>query len=363
MKILILGNLGYVGPAVIRQLRSTFPNAELTGFDVGYYAHCLSHPSYLPEVQLNRQVFGDIRKFPESLLAGVDAVLDLAAISNDPMGNEYEEVTMEVNYRSAVRLAKMCKRNHVRRFVFASSCSVYGAASESPKCEEDKLNPLTAYARSKVAAEEDLEKLAGPGFTITCLRFATACGFSSRIRLDLVLNDFVTGAWVNRKIEILSDGSPWRPLINTKDMARACEWGILRDSDVAGDFLAVNTGSNEWNKQIKVLAEAVAAEINGTVVNVDKAATPDKRSYRVDFGLYQRLAPDHQPKSLLVETVREIRDGLERMHFTDTNYRESQFMRLCTLTRLREQGLIDENLEWQWPVRHRPDLYEYSRLA
>ena len=177
------------------------------------------------------------------------------------------------------------------------------------------------------------------------------------------MNDFVTGAWVNRKIEILSDGSPWRPLINTKDMARAFEWGILRDSDVAGDFLAVNTGSNEWNKQIKVLAEAVAAEINGTVVNVDKAATPDKRSYRVDFGLYQRLAPDHQPKSLLVETVREIRDGLERMHFTDTNYRESQFMRLCTLTRLREQGLIDENLEWQWPVRHRPDLYEYSRLA
>lgn len=351
MKILILGNLGYIGPAVTQQLRSTFPDADLTGFDIGYYAHCLSGPTHLPEVKLNRQVFGDIRQFPEALLDGVDAVVDLAAISNDPMGNQFEEVTMEVNYRSAVRLAEMCKRKHVRKFVFASSCSVYGAAGTSSKREEDALNPLTAYARSKAAAEKDLKELAGPGFTVTCPRFATACGFTSRIRLDLALNDFVAGAWVDRQIEILSDGTPWRPIIDTRDMARVFEWGIVRESDNGGDFLAVNAGSNDWNFQIKSLAEAVAEEVSGTGVSINEAAAPDKRSYRVNFDLYEKLAPDHQPLSVLKETIRGIRDGLECMKFVDSNYRESQFMRLCTLNRLREQGLLDGNLKWQWTHR------------
>ncbi len=346
MKIIIAGNLGYVGPSVTNQLRATFPDAELIGFDIGYFAHSLANPHYSPEVKLNAQVFGDIRKFPAKLLQGADAVLDLAAISNDPMGNKYEEVTMDVNYRAAVNLARLCKENGVKKFVYASSCSMYGAASEYPKKEEDELNPLTAYARSKVAAEKELEPLAGSDFTVTCLRFATACGFTNRLRLDLVLNDFVAGALVNNEIGILSDGSPWRPMINTKDMARAFEWGILRDNDQGGAFLAVNTGSNEWNNQIKPLAEAVAAEIPGVKVSVNPDAAPDKRSYRVNFDLYKSLAPDHQPIWDLQGTIRELRDNLLEMNFNDPNFRESKLIRLRVLHYLQEHQLINENLEW-----------------
>ncbi|MEA2068386.1 MAG: SDR family oxidoreductase, partial [Verrucomicrobiota bacterium] len=313
---------------------------------IGYFAHSLSNAAFLPERKLDRQVFGDIRKFPEELLEGVDAVVDLAAISNDPMGKQFEEVTMDVNYRAAVKLAEMCKRNGVKKFVYASSCSMYGEASEYPKKEDDGLNPLTAYARSKVAAEKDLEPLAGDGFTVTCLRFATACGFTARVRLDLVLNDFVAGALVNKEIGILSDGSPWRPMINTKDMARAFEWGVLRDPANGGEFLAVNTGCNEWNNQIKPLADAVASQITGAVASVNPDAVPDKRSYRVNFDLYKSLAPDHQPLCDLESTISEIKDNLEAMEFNDPNFRESLFIRLKVLAKHRANGLLNDNLEW-----------------
>ncbi len=346
MKIIVVGNLGYIGPSVVGRFRSTFPDAELIGFDIGYFAHSLSNAAFLPEVVLNRQVFGDIRRFPEELLDGVDAVVDLAAISNDPMGREFEEVTMAVNYRAAVRLAEMCKRKGVRNFVYASSCSMYGAASEFPKKEDDELNPLTAYARSKVAAEKDLQPLADADFTVTCLRFATACGFTSRLRLDLVLNDFVAGALVNKEIGILSDGTPWRPMINTKDMARAIEWGILRKPGQGGAFLAVNTGCNEWNNQIKPLADAVAVEIPEASVSVNPDAPPDKRSYRVNFDLFKELAPDHQPVWTLQDTIRDLKDNLTAMEFNDPEFRESQFIRLKVLARLRNQGSLNANLEW-----------------
>jgi nucleoside-diphosphate-sugar epimerase len=346
MKIVIAGNLGYVGPSVTNQLRATFPDAELIGFDIGYFTHNLANPGYFPEVKLDSQVFGDIRKFPEKLLTDVDAVLDLAAISNDPMGNKYEEVTMEVNYRAAVNLAKLAKRCGVKKFVYASSCSMYGAASEYPKKEGDELNPLTAYARSKVAAEKELEPLADDDFTVTCLRFSTACGFTNRLRLDLVLNDFVAGALVNKEIGILSDGTPWRPMINTKDMARAFEWGMLREKERGGNFLAINTGTNEWNNQIAPLAQAVAAQIPDVQVTVNKDAAPDKRSYRVNFDLYKELAPDHQPIWDLESTIAELRDNLVEMKFNDTNFRESNLIRLRVLKYLEDNQFINENLEW-----------------
>ena len=346
MKIIIAGNLGYIGPSVTNQLRSTFPDAELIGFDIGYFAHSLVNPYHFPEVKLDAQIFGDIRKFPEHILKDVDVVLDLAAISNDPMGNKYEEITMDVNYRAAVNLAKLCKDNGVKKFVYASSCSMYGSASDYPKKEQDELNPLTAYARSKVAAEKDLMPLASDDFMVTCLRFATACGFTNRLRLDLVLNDFVAGALVNKEIGILSDGTPWRPMINTKDMARAFEWGIIRASDQGGAFLAVNTGSSAWNYQIKPLADAVAALLPGVGVSVNQNAEPDKRSYQVNFDRFKELAPDHQPVWGLEETICDMRENLEAMSFGDSNFRDSQFMRFKALERHRENGLLNENLEW-----------------
>lgn len=346
MKIIIAGNLGYIGPSVTNQLRKTYPDAELIGFDIGYFTHCLTNASFAPEVKLNMQVFGDIRKFPVKLLHGVDVIVDLAAISNDPMSVKFEQVTLDINYRAAVSLAKLARDNGVKSFVYASSCSMYGFADDSERKEGDKLNPLTAYARSKVMAEEELEPLAGDGFTITCHRFATACGWTNRLRLDLVLNDFVAGALVNKEISILSDGTPWRPMINTKDMARAIGWGIQRKPENGGKFLAVNTGSNQWNNRILALAEAIETVIPGVKISVNPDAPPDKRSYRANFDLFKKLAPDYQPQEDLISTVKEIKDNLIAMNFNDPNYRESLFIRLKVIDYLQKSGLLNSNLEW-----------------
>jgi len=346
MKILIVGNLGYVGPSLVNQLRSTYPDGTLIGYDIGYFAHCLTNAATLPEIKLNMQVFGDIRSSPEELLKGVDAVVDLAAISNDPIGNKFEEVTMDINYKAAVTLAKMAKENGVKSFVYASSCSMYGQADDSPRKESDKLNPLTAYARSKVAAEEALEQLADNNFTVTCNRFATACGWSNRFRLDLVLNDFVAGAIVNKHISILSDGTPWRPMINTKDMARAMDWAITRPASAGGNFLAVNSGNNDWNTTMLSLAEATAEVIPGVDISINPDAPPDKRSYRANFDLFRKLAPNHQPNEDLISTIQEIRDNLISMNFNDANYRESQLIRLKVISRLQESGQLNNQLQW-----------------
>ena len=346
MKILIVGNLGYVGPSVVNQLRSTYPEGELIGFDIGYFAHCLTNALTLPELSLNQQFFGDIRTFPETLLQGVDAVVDLAAISNDPIGNKFEDVTMDINYKAAVKLAELAKENGVKSFVYASSCSMYGQAGDGPRKESDQLNPLTAYARSKVAAEEALERLATDNFVVTCPRFATACGWSPRLRLDLVLNDFVAGALVNKTISILSDGTPWRPLINTKDMARVIDWGVSRSTTTGGAFLAVNSGSNEWNTTMLALAEAAAAVIPGVDISINPHAQPDKRSYQANFDLFKQLAPEHQPVEDLISTIKEMKENLVSMAFADGNYRESQLIRLNVIKRLLESGRLNEQLMW-----------------
>ncbi|MFO7932725.1 MAG: SDR family oxidoreductase [Bacteroidales bacterium] len=348
MKFLITGNMGYVGPGVISQLRSTYPGAELIGFDTGYFARCLTNTFFLPENKLSKQVFGDVRKFPSELLNGIDSIVYLAAISNDPMGKKYEEITLDVNYRSAVKIAKEAKSRGVKNFVFASSCSMYGAADDEPKVESDQLNPLTAYARSKVNAERELQKLADKDFTITSLRFATACGYSTRLRLDLVLNDFLAGAVTSNEITILSDGTPWRPLINVMDMARAIEWAAGRDKENGGEFLAVNTGSNIWNYQVKALADTVAEVVPGVKVSVNPDAPPDKRSYKVNFDLFRKLAPDHQPVHDLKSSIQKLYDQLKSMEFKDKNYRESQFIRLKVLSDLQEKQYLDSRLEWNW---------------
>ncbi len=223
---------------------------------------------------------------------------------------------------------------------------MYGAASDGAKTEDSELNPLTAYARSKVFTERDLKPLADRNFTVTCLRFATACGMSNRLRLDLVLNDFVAGAVATKQITILSDGTPWRPLINVKDMAIAIEWAIARPASHGGEFLAINTGSNEWNYQVKELAEAVAQVIPGVKVSVNTEAPPDKRSYRVNFDLYKKMAPDHQPQYDLLGTIRELKENLESMGFADGNFRNSQLMRLKVLNSLQDKSLIDNQLAW-----------------
>jgi nucleoside-diphosphate-sugar epimerase len=346
MKILITGNLGYVGPGVVRTLRRTYPTATLAGLDAGYFAHCLTNAEMLPECDLDTQYFADVRAVPAQALDDVDVVVALAAISNDPMGNSFEAVTFDVNHRATVELAREAKRRGAKGIVFASSCSMYGLADDTPRTETSPLNPLTAYAKSKVRTEDDLKALADRRFGVTCLRFATACGMSPRLRLDLVVNDFVACAVSSGHITILSDGTPWRPLIHVNDMARAIDWAVQRTADRADTFLAVNVGSNGWNYQVKDLANAVAAVVPGATVSINENAAPDNRSYRVDFALFEKIAPNHQPRVHLETTVRELKDALVAMNFKDANFRGSQYMRLQVLRRLREQGLLDADLKW-----------------
>ncbi len=348
MRILIIGNMGYVGPGTVKQLREKYPDAELIGFDIGYFANHLTYTDILPEIRLNKQIIGDVRQFPSDILEGIDAIVYLAAISNDPMGAIYEEVTMDVNYRSAVRIAGLARAAGTKSFVYASSCSIYGAADDYPKTEKDTLAPLTAYAKSKVAAEIGLEKLATKDFTVTCLRFATACGMSNRLRLDLVLNDFVAGAIISKEINILSDGTPWRPLINVYDMALALEWAVGRKAANGGEYLAVNAGTSSWNYQVKDLAKAVSNVVPDCKVSIRTDAPPDKRSYKVNFDLFKKLAPNHQPKYDLEATIKELYDEIKAMRLADTNFRDSKFMRLKILASLRKQGYLNENLSWSW---------------
>ncbi len=344
MKILITGNLGYVGPGVVQEFRKHYPQATLIGYDTGYFSKYATGTSLFPDNGLDVQYYGDMRSFPGNLLEGVDTVVALAAISNDPMGNKFEAVTLDINYRSIVELARRAKAQGVRRFVFASSCSVYGAAGEAPKTESDSLNPLTAYAKSKINTELELIPLADEAFQVTCLRFATACGMSERLRLDLVLNDFVAGAITSGRIDILSDGSPWRPLINVLDMARAIRWAHERQNDSGGPALVINTGSNAWNYQVKDLAYKVQESMPGVEVSINPDAAPDKRSYRVSFDLYQQLAPLHQPLFDLETTVRGLIEGLSAIGFNDPEYRKSKLIRLNVIQQLLDLGLVDREL-------------------
>lgn len=346
MRVLITGNMGYVGPVLTRHLRSKYPDAELIGFDAGFFGHALTGPTVLPETALSRQIFGDTRNFPKSLLQDVDAVVHLAAISNDPMGKEFEEVTTEVNRTASVNLAKMAAVAGVKNFVFASSCSMYGSAEGGPRKETDPTNPLTAYAKSKIGTEDDLREVDLGNMVFTSLRFATACGMSDRLRLDLVLNDFVACALTSGEITVLSDGTPWRPLIDVADMARAIDWGITRDAINGGAWLAVNAGKSANNYQVRGLAEAVQKQLPGTKVSINTDAPPDKRSYQVDFELFESLAPDHLPKVDLDLSISRLVEGLRGMGFADVDFRNSPFMRLNMLRKHLASGRLDKTLHW-----------------
>lgn len=352
MRILITGNMGYVGAPLIAHLRDRFPTAELIGLDCGLFTTCLTTPGPAPETKLDVQRFSDIRDVTVEDLRGVDAVVHLAAISNDPIGNRFEEATDAINHRASLRLAACARDAGVRNFVFASSCSVYGLNDSAPRRETDPVGPLTAYARSKVDTENGLREMDLGSMTVTCLRFATACGFSQRLRLDLVLNDFVACALTAGRITVLSDGTPWRPLIDVQDMARAIEWASRRDPARGGQFLVVNVGSDARNHQVRDLAQAVARAIPGTQVDINVNAPPDKRSYRVDFSLFHELAPEHTPNTDLNSSIDGLVMGLQEITFADADFRSSpRVMRLNMVAKLLGERKLLPDLRWAWRVR------------
>ncbi|HVZ10668.1 NAD-dependent epimerase/dehydratase family protein [Rhodopila sp.] len=352
MRILITGNMGYVGPVLTRFLRDWLPNSELIGFDAGFFGHCLTGAGTLPETLLDRQIFGDIRDFPVEVLDGVDAVIHLSAVSNDPMGNRFEAVTHEINQVATIRLAKAAAAHGAKHFAFASSCSMYGYAEGGARSERDPTNPLTAYARSKIGSEQACAQSDLRDMTVTALRFATACGMSDRLRLDLVLNDFVACAVTSGEITVLSDGTPWRPLIDVEDMARAITWAITRSPDNGGKFLAVNAGRDEGNYQVSELAAAVARLVPGTKVSINTDAPPDKRSYKVDFSLFKSLAPEWIPRLSLDQSIERLTAGLTGIGFTDKDFRNSPYMRLKTLEGHMLAGRLGADLRWVSGGRH-----------
>jgi nucleoside-diphosphate-sugar epimerase len=347
MKILITGNLGYIGPVVVRHFRKTFPAAHISGLDLGFFASNLFDTSLSPEVYLDNQMFADVRNIRTEDFQSYDAVIHLAAISNDPIGKAFEEITHEINLEATLKVAKAAKKAGVKNFVMASSCSVYGVIDDEARKEDSELAPQTAYARSKVASEKGLQELADDSFVVTCHRFATACGYSPRLRLDLVLNDFVFNAVNAGKIKILSDGTPWRPLISVSDMAKSMEWSSQRSIDNGGSFLIVNTGSTDWNFQVRDLARYVGEVVQGCEIEINNEAAPDNRSYKVDFSLYQKLAPNHYPQQGIAQTIEKLRDEIENQAYSSEDM--NLFVRLRTLERHLEKGTLSKSFSWVNP--------------
>ncbi len=338
MKILIIGHLGYVGPVLIKQLQKT--KYELIGIDTGYFLNKKLKNKY---DNLIKTIIKDVRTINKNDLDDIDCVIYLSAISNDPMGNQFKKITKTINYSISLKIAKLAKKAGVKKFIFASSCSMYGFTKNLLKSERSNLNPLTAYAKSKVRAEKDLKKISNSKFQVICLRFATACGYSDNIRLDLVLNDFVASAITSKKITVLSDGSPWRPLIHVQDMARAINWAI--EAKVK-NFLAVNTGSNRMNFQIKDLANRVGSLIKGTKVSINSKALPDKRSYKVNFSKFESLNKKLRPIFNLDRSIRDLHNNLLKNNFKVINFRDSNYMRLNVLKDLIKSKKLNKDLRW-----------------
>jgi nucleoside-diphosphate-sugar epimerase len=341
MNILITGNLGYVGSVLVSEIRKHLPG-KIIGLDSAFFAECLVDKNFLPEKDIDHQIYKDARGITIEDFQEIDAVVCLSALSNDPMGNQYGMQTIEINYGAVAKAALLAKQAGVGRFVFASSCSVYGF-SETGECDEaSSVNPLTEYARSKVLSERFLEGIADSNFKVVCFRFATACGASPRLRLDLVLNDFVASAVTRGKIDILSDGTPWRPLIDVKDMSKAIIWAINRQG--VDSYLLLNAGCNDWNFQIKDLAEKVRRVIPGTEIFISPEGQPDKRSYRINFDKFKSLTEATIRIGDIADTICEIRDILAGKLFIDADFRNSELIRLNALKNLVALNKIDRDL-------------------
>jgi nucleoside-diphosphate-sugar epimerase len=349
-KILIYGNLGYVGSTLSKYFKEINPEIYLCGVDAGYFQGCFLDPlkssDFFIDIQYNLDVRGSAHN--QEFLSKFDTIIYLAAISNDPMGKAFERQTNEINTQSAVKIATTAKLAGVKNFIFASSCSIYGSGGEDLKNEKSYLDPLTTYAVSKINCENLLKEISDYKFNITCLRFATACGLSPRLRLDLVLNDFVMSALVNNKIEILSDGTSLRPLIDVSDMCRAIDWATQRQALYQdNNFISVNVGSNEWNFKILDLAKEVQKLIPTSEITVNEKSFIDPRSYKVDFTLFKQLAPSFIPVKKIEETIQELINSILESGFSNRNFRQSHLIRLNVLKMLVEKNILDENLYYQ----------------
>jgi len=334
MKVFVTGSLGYVGTVLEDLLQKE--NFEIKGCDVGYF------PKSLSKLENDNLLKKDIRSITSDDLKGIDAICHLAALSNDPLGEINEELTYEINYKTTIKLAKIAKSAGVKRFIFSSSCSSYGANQDVVN-EESELSPLTAYAKSKVLSEKKLLELKDNNFSPVNLRSATAYGLSPNFRLDLVANNLTGSAVTTGLVKLLSDGSASRPLVHVEAMARAFVQ-VFKSSEEKINGQVFNVGGNEDNFVVKEIAEIVESIVPNSKITFGENVSKDSRSYKVNFDKIENEL-DFKPKRKLDEGIREMYKKFIEISMDEKQFLDKKFYRLKYLKWLIEEKLVDENLE------------------
>lgn len=337
MRVLVTGHNGYIGAVLIPILQGA--GHDVVGLDSYLYEECTLGED-VPDVGSFRM---DVRDVTAAQLDGFDAVLHLAAISNDPVGDLKPDTTFDINHRGASRLAEKAKEAGVSRFIFASSCSLYGKAGDDFLDEEAEFHPVTPYGQSKVLAEHDMRKLADDEFSPTYLRNATAYGVSPRLRGDLVVNNLVGYAVTTGEVLIKSDGTPWRPLVHIEDISRAFLAVLQAPLEVVHDQ-AFNVGQTQENYRISEVAEIVEAIVPGSRVRYAEGGGPDTRCYRVNCDKLPTLIPAYRPAWTVRRGVEELFDAFVRHSLTLETFESSRFLRLKHVRELQERGMLDEQL-------------------
>jgi nucleoside-diphosphate-sugar epimerase len=342
MRVLVTGDEGYIGAVLGPFLRRA--GHDVCGVDAGYYSECSFGPAAAGSAA-HGSMRADIRDLTVDDFAGIDAVVHLAALSNDPLGELQPALTDAINTAAAARLGALARSAGVRRFLFASSCSIYGEGAGSSLTETDAFRPLTAYARSKVAVESALARLADDRFSPVFLRNATAYGFSPRLRLDLVVNNLTASACTTGEVRLLSDGTAWRPIVHVEDIARAFLAALEAPTDAIHNQ-AFNVGQNAENYQVRDIATAVSNVVGGSRVTFGSNASADSRTYHVSFDKIGRALPGFRPVWTLDRGIRELvaafhEHGLDRAAFEGRAY-----TRLLQLKHLIETKRLDSDLRW-----------------
>lgn len=344
MRVMITGHLGYIGPIMVRMFKEA--GHFVAGLDTGYFRNCLtSEATVAPDVELTK----DIRHVHAHDLQGYDHVVHLAALSNDPMGELAPELTLQINYKASVRTACLAKEAGVGRFIFASSCSLYGAADISaPLTEEAPLNPVSAYAVSKAKTETALGELADESFTPVYLRNATAYGVSPRMRFDLVLNNLMGWAKTSGRVRVMSDGTPWRPLVHIEDISLAALCAAQAPRELVHNQ-AFNIGRNDNNYRIRDIAEAVARSVSSAALEITGDTAGDTRSYRVSFDKSLRDLPGFMPSWNIERGCKELNLWFSSRKETIDSFQSRQFVRLKQLRHLLAKHRVNNDLFWTHP--------------